>query len=86
VRRRLLSILTAKNRLLHKADSLLEGDGFELSVPREMGTVSSLRFVTFLEIPMDSDVMTVVLQIRAAIRVSEISSLIRRSVNCPNGS
>jgi len=28
-----------------------------------MGTVSSLRFVTFLEIPMASDVMTVVLQI-----------------------
>ena len=24
-------------------DSPLEGDGFELSVPREMGTVSSLR-------------------------------------------
>jgi hypothetical protein len=45
-------------------DSPVEGDGFELSVPREMGTVSSVRFVTFLEIPMASDVMTVVLQIR----------------------
>ena len=45
-------------------DSLLEGYGFELSVPREMGTVSRLRFVTFLEIPMDSDVITVVLQMR----------------------
>jgi hypothetical protein len=48
----------------NSSDSLLEGDGFELSVLREMGTVSSLRFVTFLEIPMASDVMTVVLQIR----------------------
>jgi hypothetical protein len=38
--------------------------GFELSVLREMGTVSSLRFVTFLEIPMASDVTTVVLEIR----------------------
>jgi hypothetical protein len=38
--------------------------GFELSVLREMGTVSSLRFVTFLENPMAYDVMTVVLQIR----------------------
>ena len=53
-----------EGEISRETDCLLEGDGFELSVPREMGTVSSLRFVIFLETPMASDVMTVVLQIR----------------------
>jgi hypothetical protein len=67
-------------------DSPLEGDGFELSDLREMGTVSSLRFVTFLENPMALRCDDRGAPNPAAARVSEISWLIRRSVNRPNGS
>jgi hypothetical protein len=43
VRRRLLSILTAKNRLPHQADSPLEEDGSELTVPLGIGALRAGR-------------------------------------------